>query len=66
MRAIGFHLFICGMWFSVMCRQESCAIAKMTAQYAPYTCRENFWDSLTTPTAISRNIFHGLLFRSTL
>ena len=29
-------------------------------------CHENFRDSLTTPTAIIRNIFHGLLFGSTL
>ena len=43
-------------------RQESCAIAKMTA-HAPYTwCPKNFRDSLTTPTATIPNIFHGLLF----
>jgi len=29
-------------------------------------CPENFRDSLTTPTATIPNIFHGLLFRSTL
>ena len=29
-------------------------------------CHENFRDSLTTPTAITHNIFHGLLFGSTL
>jgi len=34
---------------------------------APYTWVPwNFWDSLTTPMAIIPNIFHGLLFRSTL
>ena len=34
---------------------------------APYTrCHENFRDSLTTPTATIPNIFHGLLFWSTL
>jgi len=29
-------------------------------------CPENFRNSLTTPTATIPNIFHGLLFRSTL
>jgi len=29
-------------------------------------CPENFRDSLTTPTATTPNIFHGLLFGSTL
>jgi len=29
-------------------------------------CPENFRESLTTPTATIRNIFHGLLFGSTL
>jgi len=29
-------------------------------------CPENFWDSLTTPTATIPKILHGLLFRSTL
>jgi len=29
-------------------------------------CPENFRDSLTTPTVTIPNIFHGLLFRSTL
>ena len=29
-------------------------------------CPENFQDSLTTPTATIPNIFHGLLFGSTL
>jgi len=29
-------------------------------------CPENFQDSLTTPMATIPNIFHGLLFRSTL
>ena len=29
-------------------------------------CHENFRDFLTTPTAIIPNIFHGLLFGSTL
>jgi len=34
---------------------------------APYAwVPENFRDSLTTPTATIPNIFHGLLFRSTL
>jgi len=48
--------------------QESCAIAKMTAQCALYMrgCPENFRDSLTTPTATIPNIFHGILCRSTL
>ena len=35
-------------------KQESCAIAKMTAQcaiYSIYGCPDNFRDSLTTPTA---------------
>ena len=32
-------------------QQESCAIAKITAQWAPYGCPENFLDPLTTPTA---------------
>ena len=31
-----------------------------------YGCSEYFRDSLTTPTATIPNIFHGLLFRSTL
>jgi len=31
-----------------------------------YGFPENFWDSLTTPTATFPEIFHGLLFRSTL
>jgi len=29
-------------------------------------CPENFLDSLSTPTATIPNIFHGLLFGSTL
>jgi len=33
---------------------------------APYGCTENFMDSLTPPTATIPNIFHGLLFGSTL
>ena len=40
--------------------QESCAIAKMTAQCALYT------GALTTPTANFPEIFHGLLFHLTL
>ena len=32
----------------------------------PIWCPENVHDSLTTPTATIPNIFHGLLFRSTL
>ena len=44
--------------------QESCAIAKMTAQCALYiSALKIFWtpcQSLTTPTAIISNIFHGL------
>ena len=50
-------------------KQESCAIAKMTAQcpHATYTRMPwNFRDSLTTPIATIPNIFHGLLFRSKL
>ena len=31
-----------------------------------YVDAQNFRDSLTTPTATIPNIFHGLLFRSTL
>ena len=49
-------LFVC------FCQQEqeSCAIAKMTAQCAhTYECPENFRDSLTTPTATIPNIFMG-------
>jgi len=49
--------------------QESCAIAKMTAQcpHATYTWMPwNFRDALTTPIATIPNIFHGLLFRSKL
>jgi len=46
--------------------QESCAVAKMTARCALYMGALNFLDSLTTPTATIHNIFHGLLFRSTL
>jgi len=39
----------------------------MTAQCALYImCPENFPDTLTTPTATIPQIFHGLLFRSTL
>ena len=52
---------------SVISQQESCAIAKMTAQCTPIRgCPENFRDSLTTPTATIPNIFHGLLFGWTL
>ena len=43
-----------------MYEQESCAIAKMTAQ-----CPKKFSifrDSLTTPIATFPEIFHGLLF----
>ena len=40
------------------------------ARIAPYTsihgCPENFREALTTPTATIPNIFHGLLFGSTL
>jgi len=40
--------------------QESCAIAKMTAQCAlHYGCPEIFRDSLTTSTATVPNIFRG-------
>ena len=40
--------------------QESCAIAKMTAQCAlHYGCPENFRDSLTTPTVTIPNIYMG-------
>jgi len=46
-------------------KQESCAIAKMTAMRPTYGCPENFRDSLTTSTA-TIPIFYGLLFRSTL
>jgi len=50
--------------------QESCAIAKMTAQCALYMGALKIFgtpcQSLTTPTAIISNIFHGLLFGSTL
>ena len=50
-------------------RQESYAIAKMTAQCALHMGALNIfgtpWDSLTTPTALFPT-FHGLLFRSTL
>jgi len=31
-----------------------------------YGCPENFRESLSTPTATFREIFHGLLFRSIL
>jgi len=47
-------------------RQESCAIAKMTAQCALYMGALKIFGTLTTPTAIIPNIFHGILFRSTL
>ena len=49
--------------------QESCAIAKMTAQCAYIWVPEYFLDSLSTlstPTTTIPNIFHGLLFRSIL
>jgi len=46
--------------------QESCAVAKMTARCAIYMGALNFRDALTTPMATIPNIFHGLLFRSTL
>ena len=48
-------------------KQESCAIAKMTAQCPPKF--SIFRDSLTTPMATFPEIFHGLwfvLFQSTL
>jgi len=50
----------------ILRKQESCAVAKMTARCAIYIGALNFRDSLTTPTATIPNIFHGLLFRSTL
>jgi len=40
--------------------------ALMETRKLCYGCPENFRDSLTTPTATIPNIFHGLLFRSTL
>jgi len=36
------------------------------AMHPIHGCPENFRDSLTTPTATIPNIFHGLLFGSTL
>jgi len=47
-------------------KQESCTVAKMTARCALYMGALNFRDCLTTPTATIPNIFHRLLFRSTL
>ena len=48
-------------------RQESGAIAKMTARCAVRIgCPENFRQSLTTPTATFPEIFNGLLFRLSL
>jgi len=49
-------------------KQESWAIAKITARCALYMhgCPENFWESLTTPMATFLKIFNGLLFRLSL
>jgi len=52
--------------FKLLLKQESCAVAKMVARCALYMGALNFRDSLNTPTATIPNIYHGLLFRSTL
>jgi len=52
----------CGNYY----KQESCAVAKMTARCALYMGALNFRDSLTMPAATVPNIFHVLLFQLTL
>jgi len=49
-------------------KQESLAIAKMTARCALYmdTCPENFRESLSRPTVTFLEIFNGLLLRAIL
>ena len=46
---------------------KKAVLSQRRPRNAPYTwCPKNFHDSLTTPKASISNIFHGLLFRSTL
>ena len=52
---------------TILFKQESLAIAKMTARCVLYiACPENFRESLSTPTVTFPEIFNGLLFRAIL
>ena len=57
------------MLYKRQIKQESCAIAKITARCA--VCMgagypENIPESLTTPTSTFSEIFNGILFRLSL
>jgi len=49
------------------CYYKKAVLSQRWPRNAPYTrCPKNFRDFLTMPTGTIPNIFHGLLFRSTL
>jgi len=52
-------------WMKISTR-KLCYRKDDRAMHPIYGCPENFRDPLTTPTATIPNIFHGLLFGSTL
>ena len=60
------ELLICGIIsaYAILTR-KLCYRKDDRAMRPIHGCPENFRDSLTTPTAIISNIFHGLLFGST-
>jgi len=52
--------------WAIICKYKKAVLSQRWPRNAPIWVPENFQDSLTTPTATIPNIYHGLLYRSTL